>query len=56
MLQAAGDDGVSSLQALRLAGIYRAGARIYQLRQEGWAIRTIRHNHRVATYMLERVA
>ena len=53
LLQAAGDQGVSALTLLKVAGVYRAGARIYELRQAGHQIRTERKARQTARYYLE---
>ena len=53
MLQSAGDHGVSALEALRRAGIYRAGARVFELRKLGHSIRTERKARMTARYYLE---
>jgi hypothetical protein len=53
LLRNAGPEGVSAIEALRWLGIYRVGARIFQLRQAGYVIRTERRNHETAVYHLE---
>jgi hypothetical protein len=46
-------DSLSALDALRYLGIYRAGARIYELRQAGYVITATRKGHETAVYHLE---
>jgi hypothetical protein len=46
-------EGVSALDFLRAIGVYRAGARVMELRQAGWLIRTERKAGATATYFLE---
>jgi hypothetical protein len=53
LLTEAGTEGVSALDALRRIGCYRAGARVFQLRQAGHHIRTERKARQTATYVLE---
>ncbi len=53
LLQEAGPDGVSAIQILRWLGCYRAAARVWELKQQGHNIRTIRQPGRCATYVLE---
>jgi hypothetical protein len=48
-----GEAGVSAMDALFELHIYRAGARVYELRREGFAIRTERRTGQTATYFLE---
>ena len=48
-----GEAGVSAMDALFELHIYRAGARIFELRKEGFNIRTERKRGMVATYVLE---
>ena len=48
-----GEAGVSAMDALYDLHIYRAGARIYELRREGFSIRTERTPGQTATYVLE---
>jgi hypothetical protein len=45
--------GVSALELLSWAGVYRAGARIYDLRKLGYSIRTVRRPDKTAVYFLE---
>jgi hypothetical protein len=53
LLTEAGTEGVSALDALRRIGCYRAGARVFQLRQAGHSIRTERKARMTARYFLE---
>lgn len=52
-LQHRGERGVAAYEALTMLGIYRAGARVWDLRRAGYHIRTIRHRNRTAVYVLE---
>ena len=52
-LRDAGEEGVSAMWALHRLGIYRASARIMELRRAGHVIRTERENGRCAVYFLE---
>ena len=52
----AGRNGVSALDFLSAHGVYRAGARVFELRNEGYTIRTVRVIGNVATYVLDRAA
>ena len=45
--------GISALEALEYLGIYRCGARVYDLRRAGYQIRTERHHNQTARYFLE---
>ena len=45
--------GVSALEVLNLLGIYRCGARVYDLRRAGFNIRTERRTGMTAFYFLE---
>ena len=53
LLQARGSEGVSALDVLRVVHSYRAGARVFELRQAGYQIRTERHAGKTATYFFE---
>ena len=44
---------VSSLDCLRVVGSYRASARVMELRQAGYIIRTERKSGQTAVYFLE---
>ena len=48
-----GEAGVSAMEALFDLHIYRASARVYELRREGFEIATIRTPGHTATYVLE---
>ena len=52
MLQNYGPEGVSALEMLRF-GIYRAAARVSELREDGWTIHTINEHGKTATYVLK---
>jgi len=52
LLQNYGSEGVSALEMLRF-GIYRAAARISELREEGWTIHTINEHGKTAVYVLK---
>jgi hypothetical protein len=52
-LRAAGPLGVTAMQALDQGGMYRAGARIYELRKLGYNISTERRLGQTAKYRLE---
>lgn len=47
---------ISSMEALRNFGCFRLAARIYDLKEDGWAIKTImittKGNKRIARYRL----
>jgi Helix-turn-helix domain len=53
MLFGRDEQGLSALDALRLLGCYRAGARVYELRKAGFNIRTERRHGETAVYFLE---
>ena len=52
LLQARYPDGVSAIELDREHGIYRAAARIYELKAEGWQIETRRAVGMTAVYRL----
>ena len=51
-LRVNGDNGVSAMDALRYLGIYRCGARIFDLRQSGYEILMSRKSGQTAVYYL----
>jgi hypothetical protein len=53
LLQARSPEGVSALDALFQLHIYRAGARVFELRREGYNVRTERKAGETAVYFLE---
>ena len=55
-LKAAGPQGVSGMQALDQGGMYRAGARVYELRKMGYSISTELRPGMTALYRLESTA
>lgn len=52
LLRARYPDGVSAIELDRQYGIYRAGARVYELRRMGWQIETKREPGHTAVYRL----
>lgn len=52
-LKAAGTQGVTAMQALDQGGMYRAGARVFELRKRGYKITTERRPGMTARYRLE---
>jgi hypothetical protein len=52
ILRERGDDGVSAIELDRRFGIYRAGARIFDLRREGYLIHTKTEHGKTAHYTL----
>ncbi len=44
--------GATALEILTYCGIYRAGARVYDLRKAGFTIVTTRHPSKTASYRL----
>lgn len=52
ILRERGDDGVSAIELDRKFGIYRAGARVFELRQEGYVIHTKTEHGKTAHYTL----
>jgi hypothetical protein len=53
LLNALRSGPVSALDALRHLGIYRCGARVWDLRKMGYNITTTRRHGHVAVYKLE---
>ena len=60
LLRERGSEGLTPIDALNLVGSFRLGARIWDLRQEGYDIETQSHETpagaRVARYVLREVA
>jgi biotin operon repressor len=52
ILEERGDAGVSAIELDRRFGIYRAGARIFELRQQGYRIETKTEHGKTAHYRL----
>ena len=52
-LRAAGPRGVTAMQALDQGGMYRCGARVYDLKKMGYNITTERRAGMTARYRLE---
>ena len=53
LLKQRGKDGISAIELDRKYGIYRAAARINELRRHGHRIQTIRQPEKTAVYVLE---
>jgi hypothetical protein len=52
ILSERGEEGVTAIELDRRFGIYRAGARVYDLRQEGYVIQTVNAHGKTARYIL----
>lgn len=52
LLKARGAEGMSAMDMLRF-GVYRAAARVADLREDGWEIETINEHGKTAVYVLK---
>lgn len=52
LLKSRGTEGISAIELDRKFGIYRAAARVMELRELGWRIKTIKSPNKTALYIL----